>query len=376
MTDRPLAFLSHSSQDKVFALHFKRVLEQAFSQSQLSIFASSSSDAIGITEEWRQKIHEELAAAKYLFVLWTPSAMKSAWISYEVGYFARGGDINNIFVLFHPDANAFSPIDHRQAKSITDHDELAAFLDKLGRVLGAPPQYSDDVVNLANDARSLIDVAPPIPERSLIHFQHMMRHTLEQELPWERVITRRPAYLGEIIDYLEHRGKSDLIPDPSQMSQNWSEHTYQQTIEDRNMDKPDIRNIPILDDTWICPLDSNLQIRKDYSSARHILEPWVINAKRSDDRPERYVVELIMSNAVVKQMYFVAFDNGSTFVPAPFVYSSPYKMKDEYFYLHNSAEYLVHRIVGRVDATRFTDFYAFAKLAEIEVVTDQSYLPR
>lgn len=137
MSEKPLVFLSHATNDKSRALNFKKILEEGFKEDlemEVEIFVSSAADAIKIGRDWQNTILEKLDAAQALIVFITPHSVNRPWIWFEIGYFWKKWKDNqklHIYPLYAQGQEIPSPLNVLQGKMLDDEDDIKNFAEQL-----------------------------------------------------------------------------------------------------------------------------------------------------------------------------------------------------------------------------------------------------
>jgi len=132
MSDKPVIFISHATEDKAIALVLQQQIIAALGIDASNAFLSVDSYAIPSGSDWFEEIKKSLDRADALAVIVSPYSMNSIWVGYEIGYFwhkAKGKE--RIYPLIVPETELKGPIERLQGKSLSDPAGLKAFFNKL-----------------------------------------------------------------------------------------------------------------------------------------------------------------------------------------------------------------------------------------------------
>lgn len=177
MSEKPVIFISHSSDDNNLARDFQVQISNCF-EGKVEGFAAD----ILPGENWFQKVMAELNRAKAIIVLITPNSVRgSHWVWFELGYFwARHDDAltnqterSKIYypVLF-PETNIPNPVKDLQIQwtDTTSANELKKLFERLCNQLKLGNADKIDYVNLSeklsHSTRNHEVVALPNSDRS------------------------------------------------------------------------------------------------------------------------------------------------------------------------------------------------------------------
>jgi hypothetical protein len=156
MSEKPVIFISHSSQDKELARRVKIGLEKAFKEilhTDMELFVSSSPEAIKIGSNWFNTVMDKLDLAVALIVLITESSINKPWIWFEIGYFWRKQHSKEhiaIYPLYKPGVEIPSPLNVLQAKSMSDEAEVKAAMRDLAEFLVENNVVINPILHLQN----------------------------------------------------------------------------------------------------------------------------------------------------------------------------------------------------------------------------------
>lgn len=133
MSEKPVIFISHSSDDEELALLLKQQIELCFDNGVKPFVAKYS---IPAGEEWRNDLTQNLNAAQSLIVLVSPSSSKSRWVGFEIGYLwtkitRKGKGKLPVYPLCLPGNSVFSPLDGIQGKFLDQPEEIKDFFHRL-----------------------------------------------------------------------------------------------------------------------------------------------------------------------------------------------------------------------------------------------------
>ncbi len=93
MTDKPLIFISHISDEAKIARAFKECIEISF-LGMVDIFVSSDRDIISLGSNWLDRITTALRRAEAMFIFCSPASITRPWINFESGAgWSRGIEI-------------------------------------------------------------------------------------------------------------------------------------------------------------------------------------------------------------------------------------------------------------------------------------------
>jgi TIR domain len=280
--NKPTIFLSHSANDKPFALELSQQIERALHMPK-AVFVSSRPDAIPSGSIWFATVFDNLEAADVLVVLITKQSEKSVWVGFEVGYFWKKANGFRIYVLRHPQAVIPSPLNTLQAKLITDANQLRNFFDELCHHYGQTLSDRIDITRLVEQANVIIDIPP---KEGVDRFMYLLDTTL-----WLR---------------------------------------------------KDIDNTHV----WTCVDDIAYQIAEaeDNDTINHdFSEEWTQHF--FDKRAFRYSINLTINGRTIEQLTFISLDGGRYLVPMPKIRQIDDTHRT-FFWSRNSLEFKVGKLVG------------------------------
>lgn len=279
-------FISHSSQDKAYVAELDKAIKIELGN-DIEIFASSLPKAIPSGSAWFDEVMKHLEEADILILIKTRNAENSIWVGFELGYFWKKKNKQNIFVLLHPKTRLLSPIDTLQAKSIFDEGQLVSFFEELCKDCNKTYEKSfklRELVGYANDY--IID---PMAERSLERFEYLIENA------------------------------------------NWSSYNFEGFKQ-----------------TWICMEDMLFQIHYDDFEVDYNDESWLNNFQNPKAKQGR--VNLKISGATVYQIRFISLSEGRYFVPEPkkeVVYRNEVEIENEiYYWLSSSLSFKTGKLIS------------------------------
>lgn len=138
MSEKPVIFISHSSDDEELAHLIGQQIENAC-DNQVKAFVARYSIPAG--ETWRDDILQNLKAAQVLIVLVSESSSRSRWVGFEIGYLwprisRKGKEKLPVYPLCLPGNTVFSPLDGIQGKSLDNFEELVGVFEKICTQVG------------------------------------------------------------------------------------------------------------------------------------------------------------------------------------------------------------------------------------------------
>lgn len=84
MSDKPIVFISHITEEKELALSFKSLVEQNF-LGLLDVFVSSDENSISMGQKWLNNITDSLKNCAIEIVICSPRSIQRPWINFEAG---------------------------------------------------------------------------------------------------------------------------------------------------------------------------------------------------------------------------------------------------------------------------------------------------
>ncbi|MGD9825432.1 toll/interleukin-1 receptor domain-containing protein [Desulfobacter sp.] len=137
MTDKKIVFLSHISEERELAVHFKSLIEDSFLD-LIDVFVSSDDRSIGLGQKWLDDITHALNVCTVELVLCSPVSVKRPWINFEAG----AGWIRGIPVvpLCHSGMEPGKlpiPLNLLQAAKLTETSSLKLVFPVLANALGS-----------------------------------------------------------------------------------------------------------------------------------------------------------------------------------------------------------------------------------------------
>lgn len=134
--DRPIAFVSHISEEAVVAEALKTALIEDF-LGLLDVFVSSDTTSISAGEEWLRTIEKSLAASSIMIVLCSPSSVARPWINFEAGAaWMRGIPLIPICHGGLAPRNLPVPLSLRQGLSLSDVNCLSRLYSRVAAIAG------------------------------------------------------------------------------------------------------------------------------------------------------------------------------------------------------------------------------------------------
>ncbi len=133
--NKPRLFISHASQDGILADTLKKELEKVFAKG-LEVFCTSSPGDIHASEDWLQRIEDNLRTTQAVIVVITPVSIEKPWLWFEIGATwlkGKTGDCK-IYPICAPAIDLGhlpSPLDRLQAMSFSDPSHLKMVFQAL-----------------------------------------------------------------------------------------------------------------------------------------------------------------------------------------------------------------------------------------------------
>lgn len=84
MSDKPIVFISHITEEKELALLFKSLVEQNF-LGLLDVFVSSDENSIAMGQKWLNNITDSLKNCAIEIIICSPKSIQRPWINFEAG---------------------------------------------------------------------------------------------------------------------------------------------------------------------------------------------------------------------------------------------------------------------------------------------------
>lgn len=84
MSDKPLLFISHITEEKELAIAFKDLVESQF-LGMLDVFVSSDEDSIAMGQRWLDNITVALKSCAVEVIICSPQSIRRPWINFEAG---------------------------------------------------------------------------------------------------------------------------------------------------------------------------------------------------------------------------------------------------------------------------------------------------
>jgi len=137
MSDKPLLFISHITEEKELAVAFKELVESQF-LGMLDVFVSSDENSIAMGQRWLDNITVALKASAVEVILCSPQSIRRPWINFEAG----AGWVRDIPVipLCHSGIEPSQlpmPLNLLQAAKATEVSSLKLIFPVLASALGA-----------------------------------------------------------------------------------------------------------------------------------------------------------------------------------------------------------------------------------------------
>ena len=132
---KPVVFISHASSDAPFANAVMAEIQKVFA-SGIDVFCTSSPGAIMVGRDWLSGIEENLAVAKAVIAIVTPTSIERPWLWFEIGATwskGRGGECS-IYPLCAREVDISdlpSPLDRLQALSLGKATDLKMLFEAL-----------------------------------------------------------------------------------------------------------------------------------------------------------------------------------------------------------------------------------------------------
>lgn len=161
MSEKPVIFISHSSNDKQLAEVIKEQVEHVLVSVKPDVFVSSAPDAIDVGDRWFETIIKKLQIADALIVLVTPTSVERKWVWFEIGYFwsKRDQGRGHIYPLYLPQVTAIPhPLSELQAKSLDSEHEISVVFGKLCNQFQIP-ECNTELVSI-DEIRSVVQAYP------------------------------------------------------------------------------------------------------------------------------------------------------------------------------------------------------------------------
>lgn len=145
MSETPVIFISHASEDKEIAIKLKKDIEKVWTEeskyfSQVEVFVSTDPAAISIGQDWHNTVIAKLQKAQIFIVLLAKNSLNRPWVWFEIGFFWNKkvtGEKVNIFPLYEAGVEIPSPLNVIQGKCLSDSANMAMFWTTLGGVVTA-----------------------------------------------------------------------------------------------------------------------------------------------------------------------------------------------------------------------------------------------
>lgn len=156
MSNKPLLFISHISEEKNLALKFKELIDEAF-LGMIDVFVSSDENSIQMGQRWLDKVSNALKSCAVEIVICSPISVKRPWINFEAG----AGWVRDIPVipLCHSGMNPTSlpnPLNLLQAGLLSDIGSMKLVFPLLATSLGSSSP-NVDLVNFVDFAKNFED---------------------------------------------------------------------------------------------------------------------------------------------------------------------------------------------------------------------------
>ncbi len=270
--------------------------------SGFKVFASTRPAAIPSGTEWFDYVIDHLDKAVALVVLLTPLSENSLWVGFEFGYFWKKSSRGKAYFLYHPRATITGPIANIQGAVVTDPEHLEGFLSRLCADLGTVCEIKTDLGLIAGMARGL--VIPP-PERTYRKFI-------------------------ELLDTAE-----------------WREWHLENEV------------------VWTCEEDAFYQIvipKRDFDEYDSFSEEWTKNFPNPS--ATRQPVQLKIAGTAIMELPFIYVDGARNFVPMPKIKAEGDEGRS-FYWVKNSIEYKVGKIIGYLDIDRNLESLAARKTMRI-----------
>jgi hypothetical protein len=143
MTNKPLLFISHITEEKELAIAFKELVESEF-LGMLDVFVSSDENSISMGQRWLDNITTALKSCVVEVILCSPQSIRRPWINFEAG----AGWVRDIPVipLCHSGIEPSQlpmPLNLLQAAKATEVSSLKLIFPVLANALGAKCPNTD-----------------------------------------------------------------------------------------------------------------------------------------------------------------------------------------------------------------------------------------
>ncbi len=137
MSDKPLLFISHITEEKELAIAFKNLVESHF-LGMLDVFVSSNENSIAMGQRWLDNITVALKSCAVEVIICSPQSIRRPWINFEAG----AGWVRDIPVipLCHSGIEPSQlpmPLNLLQAAKATEISSLKLVFPVLANALGA-----------------------------------------------------------------------------------------------------------------------------------------------------------------------------------------------------------------------------------------------
>jgi hypothetical protein len=133
----PIIFLSHSSHDHDIARALKGVLSK-HTEGEIQWWLSSDGQSIRGGKHWRSEVEQALRDCKIVFILFTATSSRSAWVQYEAGFAdALEKDIIPVALPTFDIDGIPGPLQHKQGFNIRDSSGLNNIVSHVNRILGS-----------------------------------------------------------------------------------------------------------------------------------------------------------------------------------------------------------------------------------------------
>ncbi|WP_440467400.1 toll/interleukin-1 receptor domain-containing protein [Pseudomonas sp. YH-1] len=155
--EKPTIFFSHSSADKDYIDHLRKIVQKRTSKT-VEIFQSSDGESIPFGNNWIHKIEENLKKSKIMLVFTSPKSIQSGWIYFEAGFaYSKGIKVIPIGILGVDIGLLKPPLNLLQGFNISSTEGLNNIIAILNREFSTEYDFefsSDDYAALPSNDTS------------------------------------------------------------------------------------------------------------------------------------------------------------------------------------------------------------------------------
>jgi hypothetical protein len=148
MSERPLIFISHATDESASAMVIEQAIRYAFGDA-VSIFNTSNRQSLAVGDPWRDQIIDALRTASSVLVICSPSSVKNGWIHFEAGgAWSLGKSVVPCCIKGMKPVNLPTPLRDLQSVELTADEGFSQLFSHLARVHSELGSVYKEVTNV------------------------------------------------------------------------------------------------------------------------------------------------------------------------------------------------------------------------------------